>query len=139
LAATPSGSLHIPNPATGSFDGFGAFRQPWQLNAGVQLAYDVTPRVTANVTVANLVNRCFGGSSTRWSAAYPPGASICGYGANLFYVSNFYNGASPNDVKANGVPLNPYFAQPFVPAYGDVSAFNLPLPLNVYFQLQVRV
>jgi hypothetical protein len=139
LAATPSGSLHIPNPATGSFDGFGAFRQPWQLNAGVQLAYDVSPRVTANVTVANLVNRCFGGSSTRWSAAYPPGASICGYGANLFYVSNFYNGASPNDVKANGVPLNPYFAQPFVPAYGDVSAFNLPLPLNVYFQLQVRI
>ncbi|MBC5802200.1 MAG: TonB-dependent receptor, partial [Candidatus Eremiobacteraeota bacterium] len=97
FAATPSGSLYVPNPETGHFDGFGEFRQPWQLNMGLQLAYDITPKVTANVTVANLVNRCFGGSSTPWSAAYPPSSSICGYGANIFYVNNFYNGASAHD------------------------------------------
>ncbi len=138
-AATPSGSLYVPNAETRHFDGFGEFRQPWQLNAGLQLAYDISPKVTANVTVANLVNRCFGGSSTPWSAAYPPSATVCGYGSNTFYVNNFYNGASPNDVAANGTKLNPYFAHSFVPAYGDVSAFNYPMPLNVYFQLQVRI
>lgn len=139
FAATPSGNLYVPNPETGHYDGFGQYRQPWQLNAGLQLAYDVSSKITANVTVANLVNRCFGGSSTPWSNARPPSASVCGYGANSFYVNNFYNGASAHDVAANGYPLNPYFAHSFTPAYGDVSAFNYPLPLNVYFQLQIRL
>ena len=62
LAATPAGSLYIPNPATGHFDTFGQFTQPWQFNMGLQMHYDVSPRVSANLTVANLVNECFGGS-----------------------------------------------------------------------------
>ncbi|MDQ2866267.1 MAG: TonB-dependent receptor [Candidatus Eremiobacteraeota bacterium] len=138
-AATPSGTLYIPNPTTNSFDTFGQYRQPWQFNMGLQLGYDVSPRVSANVTVANLVNRCFGGSSTPWSAQFAPSSNVCGYGANTFYVSNHYNGTSPNDLAGNGVPLNPYFAQPFVPSYGDVNSFNYPIALNVYFQLQVKL
>lgn len=139
LAATPSGTLYIPNPATGKFDNFGAYTQPWQFNMGLQMHYDVSPRVAANVTIANLVNACFGGSDTSWSRQYPASSQVCGYGANLFYVSNYYNGASPNDVKANGVPLNQFFSQPFVPTYGDVNSYNYPLPLNVYLQLQVKL
>ncbi len=139
FADTPSGSLYVPNPETGHYDGFGEYQQPWQLNLGLQLTYAITPKVTANVTVANLVNRCFGGSSTPWSAAYPPGSTVCGYGSNTFYVNNFYNGASPYDAAANGTPLNSYFAHSFVPAYGDVSAYNYPMPLNVYFQLSVKL
>ena len=93
----------------------------------------------ANVTVANLVNRCFGGSKTPWSSMYPPGRNICGYYTNTFYISNFYNGTGPNDTSANSVPLNPYFTQPFVPAYGDVSSFNFPLPMEFYFKLQFKL
>ncbi|MBC5806668.1 MAG: hypothetical protein DLM53_04920 [Candidatus Eremiobacter antarcticus] len=133
------GSLFIPNPATSRFDSFGEFRQPWQFNMGLQLSYDINPKVTANLTVANLVNRCFGGSTTPWSKQYPPDKNVCGYISNTFYISNFYNGAGANDTTANGVPLNQYFAQPFVPSYGDVNSFNLPLPLQLYFQVNVKI
>lgn len=138
-APTSTGNLYIPNPETGHFDAFGEFRQPWQFNMGAQISYDVSPRVRANMTVANLVNRCFGGSKQRWSTAYPPSDKICGYGSNIFYISNFYNGTSPNDSAANGVGLNPYFAHPFIPTYGDASAFNYNLPLNIYFQVQIKI
>jgi len=139
-AATLSGSLYIPNPYTGRFDSFGQFRQPWQFNMGLQMSYDITRALTANLTVTNLVNQCFGGSAEPWTAANPPSRTVCGYGTNTFYISNFYNGSSPNDTKANGVPLNPFFALPFVPTFGDPNgSFNFPLPMNVYFQLRMRV
>ncbi len=55
--------------------------------------------------VTNLVNQCFGGSSEPWSKAYPPNSAVCGYVSNIFYNGgNFFNGASPNDKAANGVP-----------------------------------
>ncbi len=139
LAATPAGSLYIPNPATGHFDTFGQFTQPWQFNMGLQMHYDVSPRVSANLTVANLVNECFGGSVTQWSQQFAPSNTICGYSPNLFYISNFYNGSGPNDVRANGVPLNPYFQNAFTPSYGDNNSFNYPLPINFYLQMQVKL
>jgi len=139
FAATPSGNLYVPNSETGHFDSFGQFTQPWQLNAGLKLSYDINPKVRASVTVANLVNRCFGGTRAPWTAAYPPSSTVCGYSSNLFYVNNFYNGSSPNDVAANGVPLNPYFAHSFTPAFGDANSYNYPNPLNIYVQLQVKL
>ncbi|MBV9264126.1 MAG: hypothetical protein JO324_07365 [Candidatus Eremiobacteraeota bacterium] len=137
---TTPGNLYIPNPQTGTFDTFGEFRQPWQLNLGAQLSYDFTPRVTGRLMVTNLLNRCFGGSSEPWSQAYPPNGVICGYTSNTFYNGgHFYNGSSPNDKKANGVPEIPYFAQSFAPAYGDPNSSNYPLALNFYFSLQVKM
>jgi hypothetical protein len=134
------GNLYIPNPQTGTFDTFGEFRQPWQFNLGLQMSYDFTPRVTGRVVFANLINRCFGGSSEPWSRAYPPNTAICGYVANTFYNGgNFYNGSGPNDVAANGVRENPYFAQSFVPTYGDPFSSNYPLALNLYMSLQVKL
>jgi Carboxypeptidase regulatory-like domain/TonB dependent receptor len=139
FAATPTGNLYIPNPQTGHFDGFGQFRQPWQMNMGLSLHYDVSPRISANMIVANLFNACFGGSAEPWTAANPPSSIVCGYSPNAFYISNFYNGTSPNDRAANGVPLNPYFANSFIPSYGDNNSFNYPLPLNVYITVQVKL
>lgn len=139
FAATPSGNLYIPNPETGHFDGFGEFRQPWQFNLGLQMSYQIAPRVTVNAIATNLVNQCFGGSSTPWSRAYAPSSVVCAYQANPFYIANFYNGSSPNDVAANGVPLNPYFAHSYVPSYGDVNTYNVVEPMNVYVTLSVRL
>jgi len=143
LAATQNGTspgeFFIPNPQTGSFDGFGAFRQPNQLNFSVQLGYELSPRVKVNAILANLVNACFGGSSEPWSKQYPPNSYTCGYQSNFYYVSNFYNGVSPNDRGANGVPLNPAFKQSFTPAYADTNAFVLPNPFNAYLQFNISL
>ncbi len=137
---TSPGTLYIPNPQTGSFDTFGQFRQPWQFNLGMQMSYDFTPRISGRVIVTNLLNRCFGGSSEPWSRAYPPDSAICGYSPNIFYNGgHYYNGTSPSDTAANGVPQNPYFAQSFAPAFGDSSSSNYPLAMNFYFSLQVKL
>jgi len=137
---TSPGALYIPNPQTGAFDTFGEFRQPWQFNLGVQMSYDFTPRISGRVIVTNLLNRCFGGSSEPWSQAYPPNSVICGYTSNTFYNGgHFYNGTSPSDIAANGVPENPYFAQSFAPSYGDANSANYPLAMNVYFSVQVKL
>lgn len=138
-AGTHPGHLYIPNPATGTFDSFGQFRQPWQFNMGLQMTYDLSSQVTANLIVANLVNQCFGGSSEPWTQQFAPSSSVCGYGSNAFYISNFFNGKSPNDTSFNGVPLNPYFAQPFVPSAADVNSSNFAMPLQLYLQLQVKM
>jgi hypothetical protein len=42
-------------------------------------------------------------------------------------------------VAANGVRENPYFAQSFVPTYGDPFSSNYPLALNLYMSLQVKL
>ncbi len=140
-SGTTPGYLFIPNPYTGSFDTFGKFHQPWQANLGLQMRYEISPRITANVTVANLYQRCFGGSAEPWTAIYPPDHNACAYYRNQFYISNFYNGSSPNDTAANGVPLNPYFGAAFAPSYdgNDVNSYNQVLPLEVYFDLQIKL
>jgi Carboxypeptidase regulatory-like domain/TonB dependent receptor len=137
---TSPGNLYIPNPQTGAFDTFGEFRQPWQFNLGIQTSYDFTPRVSGKLTITNLLNRCFGGSSEPWSQAYPPNSAVCGYTSNTFYNGgHFYNGTSPSDIAANGVRENPYFAQSFAPSYGDTFSGNYPLALNLYLSLQVKL
>ncbi len=138
-SGTSPGSLYIPNPETGTFDGFGEFRQPNQINFSLQLGYQLTPRIKVSGLLANLFNACFGGSSEPWTKQFPPNGYTCGYQSNFYYVSNFYNGTSPNDRGANGVPLNPAFKQPFIPAYADTNAFVLPNPFNAYLQFNVTL
>ncbi|HEY5425109.1 MAG TPA: TonB-dependent receptor, partial [Candidatus Tumulicola sp.] len=143
LAATQNGTsagvLFVPNPQTGTFDSFGAFRQPSQLNLSMSMSYQINSRVKANLLLANLANACFGGSSEPWTKQFPPNSFSCGYIANYYYVSNFYNGTSPNDRGANGVALNPAFAQSYIPAYADTNSYVLPGPFNAYLQLDVKL
>ena len=136
---TSPGTLFIPKPATGVFDTFGAFQQPSQLNLTLSMSYDITPRVKASLQLANLLNACFGGSQTPWTKQYPPNAYTCGYITNSFYVSNFYNGTSPNDRAANGVALNPAFAQAYIPGWADENVAVLPGPFNAYLQFNIKL
>ncbi|MDQ2864752.1 MAG: TonB-dependent receptor [Candidatus Eremiobacteraeota bacterium] len=139
LAATPSGSLYVPNPDTGRFDTFGEYRQPSQLNLSMNLGYQVSPRIKATLSLTNLVNECFGGSKTSWSTQFPPNSFTCGYISNAYYISNFYNGTSPTDLGANGAALNPTFAHPYIPAYADTNSFAYPVPFNAYVQLEIKL
>jgi Carboxypeptidase regulatory-like domain/TonB dependent receptor len=136
---TVAGEFFIPNPQTGVFDSFGAFRQPSQLNLSLQLSYQMSPRIKANLLLANLLNACFGGSSEPWTKQWPPNSYTCGYIDNFYYVSNFYNGVSPNDRGANAVPLNTEFSQSYSPGYGDTNAFVLPNPFNAYLQFNITL
>ncbi|MGC1380777.1 MAG: carboxypeptidase regulatory-like domain-containing protein [Candidatus Baltobacteraceae bacterium] len=138
-SGTSPGSLFIPNPTTGAFDSFGAFQQPSQLNLSMSLSYAVTANVKATLLLANLANACFGGTQTPWSRQYPPNSYTCGYITNPYYVSNFYNGTSANDRAANGVALNPAFAQPYIPGWADENVYVVPGPFNAYVQFNITL
>ncbi len=132
-ALTNDGILAIPDPENGNkFDGFGEFINPWEFAFNTQVSYEFSRQAKLNVLLANLVNTCFGGTSTPSQQANPPGHETCGYGP-LDYVSNFYNGASPNDVAANGTTVQSRFAHAYYP---QSSGF---FPFSVYVQLQLHL
>ena len=114
-ALVNGGTLAIPNPLTGKFDAIGQYQQPWELLTNVAATYDVTPRIELQFTAANVYNTCFGGSRTPWSAMFPANHIYCAYNNNGFYVSNFYNGTSPNDIAANGSLPFPFQLMPYGP------------------------
>jgi len=129
----------VPNPESGGvFTSLGKYRNPSQITLNMAVTYDVSPKVRASLIVANIYNRCSGGTSTPWTAQWPPGRSICAYGSNGFAPSpiathgGFYNGRGPNDLVANGVALNPYLAHTYQPI-----GYNQPI--QAFFGLQFRI
>ncbi|MFN2529377.1 MAG: TonB-dependent receptor domain-containing protein [Candidatus Baltobacteraceae bacterium] len=130
--ATGNGYLAIPNPQTGKFASLAQYREPWQFNMSAQIGYDLSNKTHANLILANIVNRCFGGSSTPWSSNFAPGNVVCGYNTNGGnFQSNFYNGGSPT-APVNGVALPKVFTQPYAP-YGGL------LPFNAYLNVQFKI
>ncbi len=135
----------IPNPTTGKFEGIAQYTNPWIFNLGGQLSYDFSPRVSATLSMANLLNRCFGGSKTAWSSAFPPNDGVCSYAYNSSsYLgwspgeayntagAGFFYGQNPHD-PANGTAGYPnVFNQAYVPLLGGY-------PFQAYFQLTVKI
>ncbi len=144
--ATATGLLYIPNPETGTFDNIGQYHNPDIMVGNIAFSYDITPRITMNVTVANLFHTCFGGSKEPWTTAYPPGTNVCGYFANGAYVSNYQFGsgfATPGDpasysAAANGTTVQPWQLQPYAPTSGTVAGV-IPPPINVYVTFNVKM
>jgi hypothetical protein len=135
---TSSGYLAIPNPYTGKMDGYDQFQQPWQFNMGALIRYDISPTITANLTLANIVNRCFGGTKTAWQQAFTPNNYVCGYGSgNGTFVgktpgAGFFWGNSPTDPVNGTTPYAPAYNYPFTPESGAV-------PFQAYLELQVKL
>jgi hypothetical protein len=145
--ATASGLLYVPNPQTGSFDGIGTFREPNILVGNIAFSYDATPRISINLTLANVFHTCFGGSKEPWTSAFPAGSSVCGYVANSFYVSNYQlgngyltpgNPASYN-AAANGTTLYPFQFQSYAPSTSNGAAGTIPPPFNAYLTINVKL
>jgi hypothetical protein len=136
--AVPSGQLAIPDPYTGKMDSFGQFQEPWQGNLGMLLRYDISPKITANLTLTNLYNWCWGGTKTAWQKAFKPSRYVCGYYPNATSFigtqpgAGFFYGASGSDPANGGQPYATAFNYPFYP-------FSGALPFQAYFQLTVKI
>jgi hypothetical protein len=143
--ATASGYLAVPDPYTGTFDGLGQYHEPWQLKIGAQIRYDISPRVTMVLNVANIYNTCFGGSSTPWSKAYPAGQYVCSYDNSgvttwpgIIPGEGFFYGASPSD-PANGTAGFPGpFRFPYQPQYPP-AGLGSSLPLQAYLEFLIKL
>lgn len=130
-----SDALSIPDPYTGQFDGLGAFREPAQLLGHLRINYDLTPRVSLTLTLANLLQTCFGGQTTRFT--YLTGSKVCLYtnlvgGPSSPPVGNAYN---PRDNVQTFLryPYEPYFG-----TYNDLSS-SLAQPFNAFFSVKVKI
>jgi hypothetical protein len=143
---TPSGLLAIPNPYTGSFDSLGKYQEPWQVNVGALVRYDVSPKVTANLTLTNIFNYCYGGSNTPWSSAFKPNSYVCGYqSTNLNgggylgplngqpgFGGGFFYGTDPTGPSNGNQVFSKAYNYPF-------AAFSGAFPFQAYFELQVKL
>jgi hypothetical protein len=116
----------------------GQFQEPWQLNVGALIHYDLSPKVTANLSLTNIYNTCFGGSSTPWQKAFKPNRWVCGYYPNASSFigtqpgAGFFYGASGSDPANGKSPYPASFNYPFYP-------FSGALPFQAYLDVQVRL
>ena len=120
-APTCTGNLVIPDPVTGRFDAPGAFIAPSRFTMHMQFGYDLNPRTTLRLTMANVIDRCFGGTSEPWKVG---GTTYCQYGidsASLPAAGNFYN---PGDTIQRFVQF------PYDPVTGT-QPFNAFLTLDI--------
>jgi hypothetical protein len=132
-------SIAVPNPYTHQFDNIAQYRNPWELNLGMQIGYDVAPNVHATLLMANIYNQCFGGSAEPWTKAYAPNRFICAYTPNPGYIGitpgeGYFYGSSPHD-PVNGTAGYPaIFDQAYAPGTNQIAA-----PFQAYFELSVRI
>jgi hypothetical protein len=133
-----TGQFAIPNPYTGKMDRLGAFDEPWQFNLGALIQYQVSPKVTANLSLTNLVNTCYGGTSTPWQKAFKPNRWVCAYYPNASSFigtqpgAGFFYGASGTDAANGTTPYARAFNYPFYP-------FSGALPFQAYLDVQIKL
>jgi hypothetical protein len=128
-------TIAIPDPYTGQFDGIGAFREPAQLVAHLRIAYDVSPRISLTLTLANLLQTCFGGQTTGFT--YYSGNNVCTYGnlvggPNSPPVGNAYN------PHANVQTFLKYPYEPYFGTYNDLSS-SLGQPFTAFLSMKVKL
>jgi len=128
-------TLSIPDPYTGQFDAIGAFREPAQLLGHLQIGYDLTPRVSLSLTLANLLQTCFGGQHTPftyyWSNQTCLYTNLIG-GPTTPPVGNAYNPGA-NVQTFLRYPYEPYFG-----TYNDQTN-SQNTPFNAYFSVKVKM
>jgi outer membrane receptor protein involved in Fe transport len=136
-----AGKLNIPNYETGTFDRQGAYTQPTDVQTNLQIGYEASKNVKLSLMLANVYNKCFGGSKMPWTNG---GTNVCGYGLDFTGlgqgVSNFYNGASPFDAAANGgASALPYNTHAYTAQGGGNPVIPISQPLQIYLNAQIRL
>jgi hypothetical protein len=141
-AALPFGYLYIPNPSSGSFSKIGQYQEPNIAVGNLQVSYDLSNKIKLQATMTNIFHTCWGGSTGPWSSLYSPGSVYCGYNSNSGYVGTtpgkgWFNGASPQDTKANGVAAYPWQTSPYIPGTGN--GLGGYFPFSAYFSAQIKI
>ncbi|MBV8498039.1 MAG: TonB-dependent receptor [Candidatus Eremiobacteraeota bacterium] len=143
-ASTCPGVVDIPNPFTGVFDPIGAFTEPNELIANLQLSYEVSPRIQLVGQLTNIVNYCWGGSQMPWTFA---DGNICSYNnleGTVYPVAPYGTpGAIVNPPGYSGSQIQPFRKFPYEPQLGPaiITALNgsYKTPIQFYFTANVKI
>ncbi len=134
--------VFIPNPFTGAYDGIGAYTQPNEVIANLQMSYDVSPRITVVGSLVNIVNYCWGGSQTPWTFS---DGNICAYnnvGGTIYPVAPYGTpGAVINPPGYPGSRIQPFRKFPYEPNFGPalVSALNSSTKTPIQFYITANI
>jgi hypothetical protein len=124
--------LFIPDKYTGGYDNLGAFRQPWQLQMGVALSYDVSPRVTARLNFTNVLDIC-GQRGYAWD-----NPNVCDYSSLptgiLYPAGNFY----PNSYSATP-PAQIQYPYSFWFNGNNTGFLGVVEPMQITGSLQIKL
>jgi len=143
-ASTCTNVVDIPNPFTGVYDPIGAFTEPNELIANMQLSYDVSPRIQVVGQITNIVNYCWGGSKEPWTFS---DGNICSYNnleGTVYPVAPYGTpGAIVNPPGNPGSQIQPFRKYPYEPQLGPaiVTALNgsYKTPLQFYFTANIKL
>ncbi|HTU69023.1 MAG TPA: TonB-dependent receptor [Candidatus Baltobacteraceae bacterium] len=136
-AANPASctdTLYIPDISTGKFDNMGAFITPSRYTLSTQLSYDLTPRITAVLTLANIFDICAGGTKAPWTtSAYGlPSRAICGYGSSTAEEYGAPVGNVAPLTATGGELAQAQTAYGYTPIVGS-------LPFNAYLDFRIKL
>lgn len=128
----------IPDTYTGVFDPIGSFTQPNFFGLNLQLAYDVSPRLSLTGVLANIVNTCWGGTKAPWTST---SGNVCGYAIGGFAgaippVGNVYNPAG-----YHGSIIQPLVQYPYNPLFGPYNqdGSSTKTPFQFYVTANIKL
>ncbi len=130
--ATCTGLIFTPDKYTGRFDTLGAFKEPWHLSVSLGLSYDISPKVTARLSLVNIVDTC-GQRGYAWD-----NSNVCVYGSLpsgiMAPAGNFY----PNSNAAAPPPqmLYPYS---FWLNNNNTGFVGVRVPMQATFSLHIKM
>jgi hypothetical protein len=123
---TTCATLFRPDPYTGRYDGLGTFKSPSTLTLGLQVAKDITKKLTVSAVFTNLVQQCF-------THAYPwetGGAHACSYAQNPSQASGGpYLGNASNPNVNNKLENDPYGYAPYTGSFPFGAFVSLSLKI----------
>lgn len=129
-------AVPIPDTGTGKFDAVGGFNGRTRVTLSTQLSYDVSPRVSAVLTLANLYDGCFGGTKGPWSNT--PGVKdswVCGYGGGYSWIQSAYGIGAGTPIGNNynpGATIQPIEQGAYYPGISH-------LPFNAYLDFKIKL
>lgn len=134
VTCTDNGNLPLftPDKYTGVFDTLGQFKQPWRLSLNLNVSYDVSKNISADLLLTNLVDHC-GQRGYAWD-----NPNVCVYSnlpSGIFApAGNFY----PNSVSAAPPPQMQY-PYSFWLNNNNTGFVGVKLPFQATFNLHFRI
>jgi len=122
--------LMIPDPYTGKFDNFGAFRQPSRLTMNVSLGYQLSKHAKAVLTLTNIYDRC---SQRGYVWDY---ADVCQYSS---LPSAFLSPTGGTLANAAAGPIQQKFPYAMWLNNNNTGFVGVKIPMQAVFNVQIKI
>ncbi len=124
--------LFMPDKYTGHFDNLGEFKQPWRISLNMNISYNISNNVSADVLLTNIVDHC-GQRGYAWD-----NSNVCVYSSLptgiLYPAGNFF----PNSFLS-AAPPQLQFPYSFWLNNNNTGFVGVKLPFTAVFNLHVKI